>query len=67
MNELVEVISTVGFPAACCVYMIYSNNKTLKELVTAVNSLTSAVQILLHDNESHVHEEKLSYVKGDTI
>ena len=67
MEELVNIISTVGFPAACCVYMIYSNNRTLKELVSAVNSLTSAVQILLHDNSDHVHESGLSYVKGDTI
>ena len=67
MDELVNVISTVGFPAACCVYMIYSNNKTLKELVTAVNSLTSAVKILLHENNDHVHEEGISYVKGETL
>lgn len=29
--NLLEAISSVGFPIACCVYMIYNNNKTVKD------------------------------------
>ena len=51
-----DFISAVGFPIGCCVYMMVCNNKQLKELSAAVNGLTNAVQILLHDNGDHDRE-----------
>ena len=46
MDLISNLISTVGFPIACCVYMMVNNNKTLKELTTAVETLTVTVQAL---------------------
>ena len=66
ITTIQEFISAVGFPIVCCGYMMVTNNKTLKELTTAVNSLTAAVQILLHEDGDHVHENGLSYTAGDS-
>ena len=62
MEIITELISSVGFPIACCVYMMVNNNKTLKELTAAVNTLTVTVKTLHGVEESH-HETNLSYVK----
>lgn len=59
-----DFISAVGFPIGCCVYMMVCNNKQLKELSIAVNALTNAVQILLHDSGDHEHE---TISKGDAV
>ena len=42
MEQFVSFISNVGFPIACCCYMMYNNNKALKELekTVAVNTAT---------------------------
>ena len=66
LNDIIQLVGSLGFPIVACGYMMVTNNKTLKELTTAVNSLTSAVQILLHEGNEHVHENGLSYVKGDS-
>ena len=62
MEVITELISSVGFPIACCVYMMVSNNKTLKELTAAVNALTVTVKTL-HGVEEVRVEENLSYTK----
>ena len=67
MEIITELISSVGFPIACCVYMMVNNNKTLKELTSAVEVLTTTVRTL-HGVEQHnneVHEAGLSYTKDD--
>ena len=46
MVEIQNLIGNYGFPVLCCVYMMVSNNKTLKELTTAINELKTMVQIL---------------------
>lgn len=49
LNELLNAISSVGFPIAMCMYMIYSNNKTIKELSDTIDSNTTVMkQILEH-------------------
>lgn len=63
MEIITELISSVGFPIACCVYMMVNNNKTLKELTSAVEVLTTTVRTL-HGVEEH-HEHNLSYTKDD--
>lgn len=62
ISVIQELISSVGFPIVCCVYMMVNNNKTLKQLTEAVNTLTTTVQTL-HGVEHH--ENNLSYVKDD--
>ena len=53
MNEIVNVISNVGFPIACCVVMFNNNNKftetlgnlnvTLKEICTRMDNLEDKI------------------------
>lgn len=53
MEELVNVISNVGFPIACCVVMFNNNSKftetlgnlnvTLKEISTRIDSLENKI------------------------
>lgn len=38
-----QFFTTVGFPAAICVYTLFGVNKTLKELTDAINKLTTDV------------------------
>lgn len=49
INEITQMISTVGFPIACCCVMFYQNNKlqgTLHEVSLAMQSLTSQIEDL---------------------
>ena len=53
MDEIVGVISNVGFPIACCIVMFNNNNKftetlgnlnvTLKEISTRIDSLENKI------------------------
>ena len=52
MTELSNLIGNYGFPMLCCIYMMVTNNKTLKELTAAVQELKTTVQVL------HAAEEK---------
>ena len=57
LNDIIQLVGSLGFPIVACGYMMVTNNKTLKELTTAMNALTSAVQILLHDSGEHTNEK----------
>lgn len=51
-GELTTLISNIGFPIACCVYLFYSNEKlrvTLEENTKMIESLKSLV--VLHNAE----------------
>ena len=43
MNELVEIVSTVGFPIAVCIYLLYERTKnhdrSMAELKDAITDL----------------------------
>lgn len=53
MDEIVNMISNVGFPIACCVVMFINNNKftetlcnlnvTLKEISTRMDNLENKI------------------------
>jgi hypothetical protein len=54
LNEIVTVISTVGFPAAMCILMGYyimrreeEHGKEMAELKKAINNNTSAISKLV--------------------
>ena len=55
---ITQLIGSVGFPIACCIYMMVTNNKTIKELTAAVNSLTETMHIILTRNEIVIHDQK---------
>lgn len=46
MGEFITFISNVGFPIACCCYMMYNNNKAIKELSDVVSANTATVESL---------------------
>lgn len=39
MESVVNLISTVGFPIVCCIFMWRSYTTTLKDLTQAINDL----------------------------
>lgn len=43
-TTLVSAISTVGFPIACCIYLIYSNNKADEKHSEEIEKLRITVQ-----------------------
>lgn len=43
MSALTTLISSVGFPIACCVYLIYSNQKTSEKHSEEVEKLRETV------------------------
>lgn len=52
MKEIVDFISNVGFPIACCCYMMYNNNKAIKELEKTVAVNTATLETLKERLES---------------
>lgn len=47
MEEIINIISNVGFPIACCVYMMTHNTKVVKENTDALNSMKSLIETLI--------------------
>lgn len=47
IEVLTQMISSIGFPIAMCIYMMYSNNKTIKELTTTIADNTSVMNKIL--------------------
>ena len=57
IESIISLIGSLGFPIACCVYLIRTLDQSNKQLVEAVNSLTSMIEKL---------ETKIDiYMKGD--
>lgn len=50
MEEILQAISTVGFPIVAFLLFFLKLNKSLELLTTAVNNNTQAVQLLLQKN-----------------
>lgn len=44
MNELVNIISNVGFPIVVALYMIITMQKEIKYLTEAINRLETAIK-----------------------
>lgn len=44
MSAVTSLISSVGFPIACCIYLIYSNNKTAEKHAEEVEKLRVTVE-----------------------
>ena len=44
MGAIVNIISSVGFPIACCVYLIYINNKNEEKHADEVEKLRQTVE-----------------------
>ena len=46
-NEIAQLVSTLGFPIVCCVFMWRHINTTQKEITNAVNRNTTVIEKLL--------------------
>ena len=44
LNSFMQAISTVGFPIACCIYLIYSNNKNNEFFKQEIEKLRETVE-----------------------
>lgn len=44
INDFVSIISSVGFPIACCIYLIYVNNKNEEKHAEEVEKLRITVE-----------------------
>ena len=62
MDEIftTNFITTVGFPAAICIYTLFGVNKTLKELTDAINKLTTDV-----DKRGEKQEHEISNLRDE--
>lgn len=65
METIAQLISTIGFPCAMCVYLIWAHKKesektaeSTAKLATAVNGLTTVVTVLETMVENYFHNEK---------
>ena len=52
MEQVVSIISSVGFPISACIYLVFTTNKQLENLTKAVNEMSTAVNILTNKLES---------------
>lgn len=54
INGIVTIISTVGFPIAMCVYLVWFQNTTMKEMLNTINKNTEAINKMIEriDRES---------------
>ena len=46
-QELMNLISNIGFPIACCVYMMTYNTKIVKENTDTLKSLKEVINTLI--------------------
>lgn len=54
-QELIQAISTVGFPIVCCCALFWMINTTMKELKDAIAGLTQSIT-LMNDRMGHGNE-----------
>ena len=52
MEQVISIISSVGFPITACIYLVFTTNKQLENLTQAVNEMSTAVTILTNKIES---------------
>lgn len=49
-QELINLISNIGFPIACCVYMMVHNTKIVKENTETLKQLKTVIETFTHQN-----------------
>lgn len=58
MEDMVNMIVNNGLGVACVAYMIYFQNTTMKEMLTALNQINVRLSTIEHDihTEDYHHE-----------
>ena len=49
VQEVMQAISTVGFPVVACVAMFYMYDKIIKELTSTLNKIDTTLQMVVTD------------------
>lgn len=53
-NELMQAISTMGFPIVACCVMFYLYDKTLREVITTLQDLSTTLRLISYTlKETH--------------
>lgn len=58
INVITQIISTVGFPIACCIYLVYNQNKAEERHKEEVDKLRSSL-----DNNTRVMNKICAILK----
>lgn len=58
INVITQIISTVGFPIACCIYLVYNQNKAEERHKEEVDKLRSSL-----DNNTKVMNKICTILK----
>lgn len=53
MNELVQLISSVGFPIVACIGLFYLYDKTIKDLTVTLGKIDTTLEGI----KAHLHIE----------
>lgn len=61
LNTITSMISTVGFPITCCIYLVYNQNKAEERHKEEVDKLRNSL-----DNNTKVMNRICSILKIDT-
>lgn len=59
MNDIMNFISTCGFPVACCAYLMYQNSQQEKSRERETEQLRKTV-----DANTRAVKELTEYIKG---
>ena len=57
MEDFVNMIVNNGLGVACVAYMIYFQNTTMKEMLTALNNINVRLTTIEHDIHEEAHHE----------
>ena len=62
INTIISIISTVGFPIACCIYLVYNQNKSEERHKEEVDKLRESL-----DNNTKVMNKICMILKIDSL
>lgn len=62
INTITSIISTVGFPIACCIYLVYNQNKAEERHKEEVDKLRESL-----DNNTKVMNKICMILKIDSL
>lgn len=65
MTELLDFISSVGFPAAMCILMYLFQNKTIGQLEDTIEKIDKSLALLTENIKTLTHIVEENHKKGD--
>lgn len=57
INEIMTLVSTLGFPIVMCGAMFYQNTKTIAELKDTIQNNTTVMKLILQKIGDELHEK----------